>query len=160
MFELKKWEPLRELSVIQREMDELFKRTFGSLTTGLFRREWTGEWCPDVDCYTKDGMFVVHADIPGVEMKDVDISVAGNILTIRGERKSEVKEKKGEYFFHETTLGRFERMLTLPEGVNTENIHATYKFGVLEVTMPAKAEALPKKIKVELEEGTAGKKAA
>ena len=160
MFELKKWEPLRELSTIQREMDELFRRTFGSLTTGLFRREWAGVWCPDIDCFTSYGQFIVHADIPGVDPKDIDISITGNVLTIKGERKSEVEKEKGEVVFHESAYGSFERTMTLPEGVDATKIHASHRNGVLELTMPTKAEALPKKIKVELEEGKSGKKAA
>lgn len=158
MRELKKWEPLRELSTIQREMDDLFRRTFGSLTSGLFRKEWGGQWCPDVDCYMKDGQFIIHADIPGVDPKDVDISITGNILSIKGERKSDVTEKKGEYIFHESSLGKFERTMTIPEGVDVSKVHASYANGVFELTMPTKEEVLPKKIKVELEGGKEGKK--
>lgn len=158
MADLRKWEPFRELQAIQKDMDDFFKRVFGSLTpTGLFRREFRGEWYPALDCYTKDNQLVVHADLPGVDPKNVDISVVGNVLTIRGERKSELEEKKGGYLFHEASYGGFERSISLPEGVDTANIHATYKNGVLELTMPAKAEALPKKVKIEIEEG---KKAA
>ncbi|GMR05176.1 MAG: Hsp20/alpha crystallin family protein [Thermodesulfobacteriota bacterium] len=160
MFELKKWEPIRELSSIQREMDELFKKTFGSLTTGLLGSGFKGEWCPDVDCYTKDGKFIVHADLPGVEPKDVDVTITGNMLTIKGERKSDEKTKKGGYIFRESSYGSFERSMTLPAGVDSNKVHATYKNGVLELTMPVKSEALPKKIKVELTEGKEEEKAA
>ncbi|MBI5827020.1 MAG: Hsp20/alpha crystallin family protein [Deltaproteobacteria bacterium] len=80
MFELKKWDPARELTNIQREMDELFRRVFGTLPTGIFRlgREFKGEWYPAVECYMRDGKFVVHADLPGVDPKDVDVTIAGN----------------------------------------------------------------------------------
>src|SRR5574337_728314 len=152
MADIRKWEPFRELSTIQRDMDDFFRRVFGSLTpTGLFRREFRGEWYPALDCYMKDNQLVVHADIPGVDPKSVDVSIAGNVLTIRGERKAEWEEKKGGYLFHETSFGGFERSITLPEGVDTANVHATYRNGVLELMMPAKAEALPKKVKVEIE---------
>lgn len=158
MADLRKWEPLRELSTIQKDMDEFFRRVLGSLApSSIFRREIRGEWYPSLDCYMKDNQFIVHADIPGVDPKNVEIAVTGNVLTIRGERKADFEEKKEGYLFHETSFGGFERMLTLPEGVDSDKIHATYRNGVLEVTMPAKAEALPRKIKVELEEG---KKAA
>ncbi len=160
MLELKKWEPLRELSTMQKEMDELFRRGFGSLTTGLLRGGFKGEWRPDVDCYTKDNKFVVHADLPGVDAKDVDVSITGNMLTIKGERKTEEKAKKGDYIFHESSYGSFERSMTLPEGVDLKKVHASYKNGVLELTMPVKSAALPRKIKVELTEGKEGKKAA
>ncbi len=106
----------------------------------------------------KENQLVIRADIPGVDPKNVDISVTGNLLTIKGERKSDVEEKKEGYLYHETSIGTFERTLTLPEGVDTAKIHASYRNGVVEITMPAKAEALPRKVKVELEE--TGKKAA
>lgn len=160
MFELKKWDPIKELSGIQRDMDDLFRRVFGGLTpTSLLRREaFRGEWYPAIDCYMKNNQFIVHADLPGVNPKDVDISLTGNVLTIRGERKSEVEEKKEGYLFHETSFGTFERVLTLPEGIDVSKVKATYKNGVLELTMPAKAEALPKKVNIEIEAET--KKAA
>lgn len=158
MADLRKWEPFRELANIQKDMDDFFRRVFGGLTpTSLFRREIRGEWYPTLDLYMKDNKLVVHADIPGVDPKDVDISVTGNMLTIRGERKADFEEKKEGYLYHETSFGGFERTVTLPEGVDTTKIHASYNKGVLEITMPAKAEALPRKVKVELEEG---KKAA
>ncbi len=162
MFELKKWDPFRELSTIQSEMDDFFRRTFGSLSPlGIFRREGEvrGGWYPALDCYMKGNQFIVHADLPGIDPKNVDISVFGNVLTIKGERKSEVEEKKEGYLVHETSYGAFERSLTLPEGVDTTKINAKYRNGVLELTMPAKAEALPKKVTIEIEAGE-GKKAA
>ncbi len=159
MFELKKLDPFKELSSIQRDMDDLFRRVFGGLTPSILRREaFRGEWYPAIDCYMKNTQFIVHADLPGVNPKDVDISIAGNVLTIRGERKSDVEEKKEGYLFHETSFGTFERMLTLPEGVDASKVKAIYRNGVLELTMPAKAEALPKKVTIEIEAET--KKAA
>ncbi|MBI2411762.1 MAG: Hsp20/alpha crystallin family protein [Deltaproteobacteria bacterium] len=160
MFELKKWDPIKELSGIQRDMDDLFRRVFGGLApTSLLRREaFRGEWYPAIDCYMKNNQFIVHADLPGVNPKDVDISLTGNVLTIRGERKSEVEEKKEGYLFHETSFGTFERVLTIPEGVDVSKVKATYRNGVLELSMPAKAEALPKKVNIEIEAET--KKAA
>ncbi len=148
MFALKKRDPFSELSTLHREMDELFRRTFGSMLPGMFR----GEWYPSIESYIKDRTLHVKADIPGVDPKDVDISIMGNELTIKGERKAERKEEKeGEYFFCETSYGSFERTVTLPEGVDTDKVHASYKNGVLEITMPVKAEMLPKKVSVEVE---------
>jgi len=161
MFELRKWEPFRELSNIQKEMDDLFRRVFRSMTSPtLLRKELKGEWYPVFDCYTKDNKLVLHADLPGMDAKDVDISIVGNTLTIKGERKGEVEEKKGEYLFHETSYGAFERSFTLPEGADTSKVHATYKSGVLELTMPVKALERPKKVKVSIEGEKGGEKAA
>lgn len=166
MFELKKWDPTRELSVLQREMDDLFRRVFGNLGSispiNLFRREGLtkGEWYPVVDCYMQDNKFTVHADLPGVDIKNLDVSIAGNILTIKGERKSELEEKKEGYLVHEACYGSFERVLTIPDGVDTSKATAGFKNGVLELTMPCKAEALPRKVRIEIGEGKEGRKAA
>lgn len=161
MFELKRIDPFKELSTLQREMDEFFKRTFSSLApASLLRKE--GEWCPQMDCYMKGNQFTVDVDLPGIDPKDVDISVTGSILTVKGVRKAVVDEKKEGYLFHETSIGLFERSVTLPEGVDTSKIHAICRNGVLELTMPARAEALPRKVTIEIEagEGKEGKKAA
>ncbi len=160
MLELKKWEPFRDIASIQKEiqknMDDFFRRVFGSFgglpPVFLRRGEMKSEWYPAIDVYTKNNQFVIHADLPGVDPKDVDISITGNIITIKGEKKAEIDEKKEGYIFHETSYGAFERSMILPEGVDTSTVHATYRNGILEVTMPAKAEALPKKVKVEIEE--------
>jgi len=158
MFELKKWEPFRDLASfqrdMQRDMEDFFRKTFG---TSLFKREMR-EWYPSIDCFIKNNQFVIHADLPGIDPKDVDISITGNMLTLKGERKAEYDEKKEGYLYHEASYGSFERTLELPEGIDTNKVHATYKNGILELTMPAKAEALPKKVKVEVEQ--AAKKAA
>ncbi len=159
MFELKKWEPLRDLASFQREMqrdmDDFFRRVFGGVSaltpSGIFRRE-AREWYPVIDCFIKNNQFVLHADLPGVDPKNVDISLTGNMLTIKGERKAEYDEKKEGYLFHETSYGTFERTLELPEGLDVNKVRANYRNGILELTMPAKAEVLPKKIKVEVEE--------
>lgn len=156
MFEIRKWEPMRELSTIQRELDDFFRRAFGSLTPGLFKEGWH----PAVNCFMKENKFYVQADLPGIDPKDIEISITGNLLTIKGERKAELKEEKEEYLFHESSYGRFERTLTIPEGVETDKVHASFKKGVLELTMPAKRAALPKKIKVEVEETKESEKAA
>jgi HSP20 family protein len=145
---LKKWDPFRELSTLHREMDEIFKRGFGAIAPGWFR----GEWYPSLESYTKGGNLIIKADLPGVDPKEVSISVVDDRLTIKGERKEKREEREGECFFCETSYGRFERTVTLPEGVDTEKIKASYKNGVLEITMPAKVAALPKKVEVKVEE--------
>ena len=168
MFELKKWEPMKELSSIQREMDDFFKRVFGTFSpAGLFKRggfplsEFASEWRPALNCFYKNNRFIVHADLPGLDPKDIEISITGKMLTIKGERKAVVDEKKEGYVFHETSYGSFERVVTLPEGVEADKVKAAYKNGVLELSMPAKAESLPKKIKIEIEgEAQETKKAA
>jgi HSP20 family protein len=147
MFGLRKWEPFSELGMLHRDVDELFRRTFGSIAPGLFR----GEWYPAIESYMVGNKFLVRADLPGIDFKDVDISVLGNQLTIKGERRLGKEEKEAEKYFCEVCYGSFERTLTLPEGVEIDKIHAGYHNGILEITMPAKGVELPKKISVEVE---------
>ncbi|MHC4198330.1 MAG: Hsp20/alpha crystallin family protein [Planctomycetota bacterium] len=148
MFGLRKWDPFGELSTFHRDVDELFRRTFGGLIPGLSR----GEWYPVAECYMEGEKFLVRADLPGIDPKDVDISIIGNQLIIKGERKIRKEEKEAEKYFCEVSYGSFERTLTLPEGVDTGNVHAGFSNGILEISMPAKGVALPKKITVGVEE--------
>jgi len=160
MFELRKWEPMKEIGAIEREMNDLFKRFFGSSRLSGIMESGT---YPAIDCYYKQGEFIVHADLPGIDPKDMDITLTGNVLTIKGERNSTIDEKKEGYFMHETSFGSFSRSFTLPAGVNTEKVKATYKNGVLELSMPTEAASLPKKVAIEINEGKeakSGKKAA
>lgn len=155
-FGLKKWDPVRELSTLQSEMEDLFRKL-----TGGFGLEFAkGQWYPTVESYLEGDKLHVRADLPGMDPADIDVSIAGNMLTIKGERKSERKEKESEYLFCETSYGSFERTITLPEGVDTENVHAEYKGGVLEITMPAKGAALPRKVHVTVAKEEKERKAA
>lgn len=96
---------------------------------------------------TKDG-YLFKADVPGVEQKDIDVSLTGNRLQISGKREAE-KEEKGEQFYtYERTYGSFSRAFTLPEGVDGTKIHADLRDGVLTVLAPKKPESVPKKIPV------------
>jgi HSP20 family protein len=147
MFGLRKWDPFTELGTLHRDVDEIFRRTFGSIAPGFLR----GEWYPAIESYMEGNRFLVRADLPGIDPKDVDISVIGNQLTIKGERKIRKEEKEAEKYFCEVCYGSFARTLTLPEGVEMDKVHAGYHNGVLEISMPAKGVALPKKITVEVE---------
>lgn len=161
MLDIRKWEPLKELSTIQRDMDEFVRRFFSSMTpAGLFRKELVSEWFPTVECFIRKNVFTVQMDLPGVDPKNLEIAIAGNVLTIKGERKAAYDTQKEGYLFHEACYGSFERSITLPDGVDSTGVHALYKNGVLELTMPTKVEALPKKVRVEVEEAKAEKKAA
>lgn len=151
MFALRKWHPFGELSTLHREMDEFFRKAFeamGGLTPSLLRETWY----PAVESFMKEGNIIVRAEIPGIDPKDIDISVVGNQLTIKGERKAEKGVKEEDYLLNEICYSAFERTVTLPEGVKAENVHASYRNGILEVTMPAEKAVLPKKVTVEIAE--------
>ena len=155
-----RWTPFRELSSLHRDIDELFQRAFGrheTLMPWLFR---AGERFPAIDCTRKGNDVVVRAELPGIDPKQVEISITGNLLTIRGERKAEKETREEDYSMHEITRGAFERTLTLPEGVNTEKVKAGYRDGILEIKVPAKAVAKAKKIEIVAEEQPKTLKAA
>ena len=134
-----------------RDIDELFNRLFGR-SEGWMPPLWTSEErVPSIDFVKRDDTIVVRAALPGIDPKDVDITVTGNQLSIRGERKAERKVEEEDYFMHEIGCGSFERTVPLPEGVNTEEVHASYRDGVLEITMPARDVPRAKKIEVETE---------
>lgn len=151
-----KWDPFDELSTLRNRMDRLFAR-FGE---DIEEPVYTGTWMPTADIYeTKDAM-VVKTELPGMTEKDIDIELENNILTISGERKFEEKKEEKGYQRFERKYGRFVRAITLPVTVLPEKIGATYNNGILEVTIPKKEEAKPKKIKLEIKKGLTAPKAA
>lgn len=139
------WRPFPALSTFHKEVDDLFARFFGEEDRWL-TRPLTVPVAPAVETFVRNGEFVVRADLPGIDPKNVELAVEGNRLTIKGERK-EVSEDK-ERYYREVSFGRFERMLELPPGVDAESIKATYHEGVLEVTMKAPKELAHKKVPI------------
>jgi HSP20 family protein len=146
------WQPMRELDTLQRSMADMFDRLsdrfFGP---GERRHSLWGEeaWAPAVESRVENGNIIVRADLPGIDPKDVSVSVLGNQLTIEGERKQEEKKEEKGYFYRELAYGKFSRTMTLPEGVDASKVKAGYKNGVLEVTLPAPEQLESKKIQVE-----------
>ena len=102
-----------------------------------------------METYRKDGNYVVRVDLPGIDPKDLDVHLEGDLLTIKAERKAE--EKGPEY--RETVYGKFERTVTLPHGVKAEKITARYEHGVLELVVPLPVELAGKKIPIQIEAG-------
>lgn len=146
MLRHKRWDPFTELSTLHGDMEEFFKRTFGSVVPGLSK--WTVPYLA-VESFFKGGKLFIRADMPGIIPDDIDISIVGNQLSIKAVREEVQKEEGSEYLFEETCYGKCERTITLPEGVDVDNIHATSENGVLELTLPAMEAALPKKVTIE-----------
>lgn len=136
------WRPFRELERWARDFPR-FPRLFEEIEAA------EEEFALPVESFVKDGNLVVRADVPGLEPKDIDLSVLGNVLTIKGERKDQKEVKKENYFRREISYGAFERHVTLPEGIETDKIKASFKNGVIEITMPMAKEAVAKKIPLE-----------
>jgi HSP20 family protein len=105
---------------------------------------------PSIETYVdKDAKkYFCKVSLPGIDPKEVQIHVQGNLLTIAGERKLEKRTKEADFFHEEFAYGKFERTLELPEGVNAEKVYAEFVNGVLEITAPVAAVALPKKIEI------------
>lgn len=141
-----------DLFDVRREFDKIFNRM---LTAKPSAKGEVAPWAelnfvPAVETYVdKDAKkYFCKVSLPGINPKEVQISLQGNLLTITGERKLEKETKEADYFHKEFAYGKFERTLELPEGVNAEKINAEFVNGVLEITAPVAAVALPKKIEI------------
>jgi len=144
--DLMEWRPFREVSRLRREMDSLWDDYFGSGRRGL--QPLQAVFAPAVDVKETAEAVVVKAEVPGMDAKEINISVTGNVLTIKGEKKSEREEKEENYHLVERSYGSFSRSLTLPAAVDLDNIEAKYDKGVLTVTCPKKEEVKPKPIEI------------
>ena len=142
-----RWEPARELQAIQQEMNRLFGSAFET-QGGLANGTAGSRWIPPMDLVEDDDHFVVRADLPGVEEKDVSVELEDNVLTISGERRSDAEQRKEGYYRIERAHGAFTRSLTLPEGIDPEGIKASYGNGVLEVRIPKPEERKPRKVAI------------
>jgi HSP20 family protein len=120
-----------------REFDEIFGSIFGAPAEG--------RWMPSVECYEKDGKLEVRLDLPGVDPKDVEVSLDGTMLVIRGERRSERTEDDG---YREVRYGSFERRFTVPKGIDVDKAVARYENGVLSLTLPLPESAKVKRIPI------------
>jgi HSP20 family protein len=162
--EARDWRPMENLRRQLGDLIEDFDRGFlrspfrGSLLDiePLFRRELTWTSAPPVDIVEKDGAYEITAELPGLDENNVDVKVANGVLKIKGEKKEEKeekkekKEKKKDYYLSERHFGSFERRFTIPDGVDTNKIDASFKKGVLTVLLPktTEAKAAEKKIAV------------
>jgi HSP20 family protein len=108
----------------------------------------TSQWTPRVDIKEEDSRFVIFADIPGVDPKDIEITMEKGILSIKGERKAESKEQNGKLTRIERSHGLFYRRFALPDSADAEGIKAAGKNGVLEVSIPKRPETAPRRINV------------
>jgi HSP20 family protein len=145
---VERWDPFR-VSDIQGEMNRLFDTFFGRPVTATAPM---GErmWAPAVDMWeTKDNL-LLSFEIPGVREKDVSVSISGDLLTVKGERRFDREVKDESYHRLERVYGKFERNIQLPMSVQSDKVKAVYRDGVLEVTLPKTEETKPKEIKIDI----------
>ena len=159
-----------ELYDLFRDFDHLFRRTMWQA------RELPGEtsrmpralpsaptgnaFCPAVECFTQDRQLVLRVELPGVDPKDVDVSIAGRQVFLSGVKKEERRTDESDFLFQEVCRGRFERSFTLPETVKADQVKASFHNGVLELTMPWVPLDQARKVPIEIGEGGRKVKAA
>lgn len=142
---MERWHPFRQLSEMQAEMNRLFDNVFGSPAATASERFWA----PICDMWeTKDDV-VVALDLPGVNEKDVSVSITGDLLSVKGERRHQQEVSEDGYHRLERAYGRFERAIQLPVPCQPDKVKATYRDGVLTVTLPKAEQVRAKEIKVE-----------
>jgi len=143
------YEPLELLNQWQKDLDRIFNQT--PATEEDTSSVATSNWTPPVDIVETDQGFLIYADIPGIDPKDIEISMEQGVLSIQGERPLESKEVLKNYKRIERVRGTFHRRFSLPDTADAEKISASGKHGVLEISIPKRALAQPRKIKVQVE---------
>src|SRR4051794_38183158 len=147
-----RWEPLREFSTLQNEMNRLFNTVFDTPSpagngngngNATMRR-----WMPAMDLVESGDHFVLRADLPGLAEEDVKIELEDQTLTISGERKAEHETREEGYYRVERAFGAFSRSLQLPKGIDPEGVTARFDRGVLEVSIPKPEERKPRRITI------------
>ncbi len=144
-----RWNPFQDLVSLQERMNRLFEQTLDR-SRGEREVMVAGTWAPAVDIYETPESIVLQAELPGLGKDDIDIQVRDNVLTLKGERRSEKEVKEGNYLRVERAYGGFQRAFTLPAAVQADKIRAVFKDGVLDVSIPKAEEAEPKQIKIEV----------
>jgi len=151
MADLVRWEPFRDMMTLRDAMSQLFeesmvrKSPFGGWPFGRSEHAST----PAVDMYETEGEVMVKASLPGLKPEEVEITITGNALEIRGETKEETEEKRGDYYYKERSFGTFQRSLTLPVEIKADEAEATFQNGVLTLKMPKAEQAKAKQIKIQ-----------
>lgn len=114
----------------------------------------TSQWAPRVDIKEEDRRFIIFADVPGVDPADIEVSMEKGILTIKGERTVENREQNGRFTRLERSHGVFHRRFALPDSADAEGVTASGRHGVLEISIPKRAETTPRRITIKTEHGT------
>ncbi|MBS0376601.1 MAG: Hsp20/alpha crystallin family protein [Proteobacteria bacterium] len=143
---LTRYEPWFFVNRLQRDLDRLFA---ANAATGDEAQTDIVDWAPPVDIREEEKQFVIHADLPGVEPKHIDVTLEKGVLTIRGSRELETRDEKNGFRRVERTSGRFYRRFSLPDTADSQSVKARFTNGVLEVAIPKQAQVLPRRINVE-----------
>src|SRR5213594_2361138 len=139
----------RDFSTLQDRVNRIFRESFSP--EGSADALTTSNFAPPVDVYEDEHNITLKIEVPGIDEKDMDVSIENNTLTVRGQRRFEKDEKEENFQRVERTYGSFTRSFTLPNTVDTEQVSAHYDKGVLRIRLAKRAEAKPKQIKVNVE---------
>ena len=141
------WKSFGEISRLRKEMDDLFNRIFGE--TSLSKIGFS-KWQPLLDISETDTHLIVKAELPGIDAKDVDVSITGDRLTIKGEKQQEKEEKEENRYRSERFYGTYERVIDLPASIIENKTEATFDKGILKITLPKVEKAKRKQVKIKV----------
>lgn len=145
-----KWDPFRNVAALQDRINRIFEDSF-SRAAGSEDEMSSYGWRPSVDIYEDAAGIVIKADLPGVEREEVSVEVKDNLLTLKGKRKQDADSADECYFCQERNFGQFQRTFTLQYNIDPEKIKASFKNGVLKVSVPEPEEEQPRKIRVNID---------
>ncbi|NII10512.1 Hsp20/alpha crystallin family protein [Oleiagrimonas sp. C23AA] len=146
-----RYQPWTARAGLQDEIKQVFDRFFNA-EEGDQSNVVTSQWAPRVDIREEDSRFVIFADIPGVNPADIEVNMDKGILSIKGERQNEVKEGEGNFTRVERSHGAFYRRFALPDSADAEGITASGRHGVLEIVIPKRPAATPRRIQIKTAE--------
>ncbi|PPS43161.1 Hsp20/alpha crystallin family protein [Chroococcidiopsis sp. TS-821] len=138
------WQPFQEINALRRQMDRMFDELAG------FNRELKGSWMPAIEMQDREAHIILRAELPGVDPKDLDVQVARDTVTITGETRRDQEVEDRGFWQSEFRYGKFQRTISLPVAVENERVEASYKDGILTLTLPKVAEAINRVVHVNL----------
>lgn len=149
-----RWSPMKELENMRRDMERIFEDLVQPFPTRR-QRLWpkiaeSGDIIPSIEMFDRKNEIVVRVELPGMEKKDIDLTITKDTLNIRGESKRSEEVKHEDYFLSEIAYGTFSRTIALPMDVENEKAKAAFKDGILEIALPKKEESKPKEIKIQV----------
>ena len=140
---LVRWDPFQEFVAMSNRLNRTVNDPYTPRTEDSF-----GAWAPPVDIFERQDHLVIRAEVPGVQMEDMDVRIENGVLTLHGERKQDTDLKEENAHRLERVYGAFTRSFSLPTTVDAAKVSATYKDGVLEVTVPKAENAKPKQVEI------------
>ena len=145
---LEPWSSARDIGEVQSEMNRLFDGFFGRpAQSGVTERVWA----PVADMYETKDELLIKLDLPGMNEKDIQVSITGDLLSVKGQRSETQEDKQESYYRAERWTGRFERIFQVPVPVQADKVRATYREGVLTVTLPKVEAVKPKDIRIDVQ---------